>query len=854
MSESKRSRANKTLAQIVLGKADDPVRSEREQAFLRIIIPLAFFFYLVVGGESAYFFNADNQHPLIFVGCFLFVAALLLASTYIFPSPSFIRRSITIFIDMTATSYLMYLSGPSGAPWFGVYLWIIFGNTLRYGGWSLYFSTALAVSGFSIVLLASSYWHENISMGIGILVSLLILPAYAAALAQRLRNAQLAAVSASQAKSQFLANMSHEIRTPLNGIIGAAELLRERELPDDDKHFVEIINHSGSTLLRLVNNILDLSKIEANKLTCETVSFDLHEFLSSLTHVMDIQAQKKGVHLLSTVDPRIPYRLKGDEHHLKQVLINLLGNGIKFTDEGEVELRCELLGRDTASGSLELQFSVRDTGIGIPPDQQEKILEPFVQAESSTSRRFGGTGLGITIARDLVELMGGELSLDSVPGEGTTFRFTLPLALDDAACGADDQLPMVGRTVLSLIGDEDSEAAVSSRLHEWSVNVLSAVDVSRAEQLLRNASRECAPIAAVVMDEDFFNTMAFSLERWRREGLISDDLTVVVVNLKDEAPSTSSPAGEGVERLSSHLVWVKSEEELFNALHAIHFTCDLGEDVFAESEDDVRPLNILIADDNSTNRVILSKMLSNAGHRVVETDSGESFLEAVEDEDFDLALVDMHMPDMNGIETFQMYRFAHASDEAIPFVVITADVTEATRTACQDAGIETILSKPIDSRQVFDTIERLTSGRNRIPSEEEAVAASAPLDDLPMVDTGKVEELRSLDTGTELVERIMECFMEDAGDTLIHMRKAVESRDYFGMKDLAHALRGSAANVGLLQVQAASEQLELQPEADFMQLHPGQIDQLEELVQESAHQLSVQFGLEKPRPELRVVS
>ena len=855
MRDSEKNGVDKRLIQFFLGKPDDPVRSEREQAILRIVITLTFLAYLVsTAGSNGTMESLWSNGLWVFLSFFLAGSLLIYLTTFLSPKKYSARRVISVIYDIGWFSYGLVLTESIGAPWFPVYLWVTFGNTLRYGIRYLYLSSILSVAGFAVVLTISDYWQSHLALGVGLLVSLVVLPAYAAVLAQRMKNAQLAAEKANQAKSQFLANMSHEIRTPLNGIIGAAELLQERELPDDDKRFVEIINHSGSTLLRLINNILDLSKIEANKLTRETVPFDLHAFFNSLIHVMDIQAQNKGVRLLSTVDPRIPYRLKGDEHHLKQVLINLLGNGIKFTDEGEVELRCELLGRDSASGSMDLQFSVRDTGIGIPPDQQEKILEPFVQAESSTSRRFGGTGLGITIARDLVELMGGELSLESVPGEGTTFRFTLPLLLDDAACAADDKLPMVGRTVLSLIGDENSGAAVSTLLNEWSVNVISAVDVSRAEQLLRNASRECAPIAAVVMDKDFFSAMAFSLERWRREGLISHDLTVVVVDLKAEAPSQSSPVGEGVERLSSHLVWVKSEEELFNALHAIHFDCDLEEEACAESEDEVRPLSILIADDNSTNRIILSKMLSNAGHRVVETDSGESFLEAVEAEDFDLALVDMHMPDMNGVETYQMYRYAHAGDEVIPFAIITADVTEATRTACQDAGIETILSKPIDNQQVFDTIERLTSSENRISSEEETVAGSVPADGLPMVDTGKVEELSSLDVGTELVERIVESFIGDAVNTFIHMRKAVESRDYFVMKDLAHALRGSAANVGLLQVEAASAQMELQPEEEFMQLHLGQIDELEELVQESAHQLSVQFGIEKPRPELRVVS
>jgi two-component system sensor histidine kinase RpfC len=838
MKNSEKNEARKTLVQVVLGGTDDPVRSEREQAFLRLAIALLGFQYLFTQLHITNVQTVDLIAVKIFCSIFLIVAVAVLGSTYIHGQESEARKIFGVVIDILGFSFVLAVSGENAAPWFPVYLWVIFGNTLRYGIPYLYFSSILSILSFGTVLVFSSYWQTNLSMGIGLLVSLLVLPGYAAALAQRLRNAQLTAENANQAKSQFLANMSHEIRTPLNGIIGAAELLKERELPAEDKRFIEIINHSGSTLLQLINDILDLSKIEANKLVSETEPFDLHEFLGSLTEMMDIQAQKRGLRLLLSVDPRIPYHVQGDERYLKQVLINLLGNAIKFTEEGEVELHCELASPPSAAGSLKLEFSVRDTGIGIPLDQQEKILEPFVQAESTTSRRFGGTGLGTSIARDLVELMGGELSLESAPGEGTTFYFTLP---------------MVGRTVLSLVGNKASETIVCSRLHEWSVNVLSANDVSRAEQLLRKASREYAPIAAIVLDKYFVQNMEFTLERWRREALISDDVVVVVASLQDEAPDFSAETHS--KPFSPHQVWVETEDELFNALHAVRFPCDLGGETSAVQEDKVHVLNILIADDNITNRIILSKILRNAGHRVVETDSGGALLEAVEEEAFDLALVDMHMPDMNGIETFQLYHFAHASEEAIPFVIITADVTEATRSACMDAGIETILSKPIDSKQVLDAIEALTSeAAAPVPAKEEPVTAPESPDEVPMVDPGKVEELLSLGTGLALAESIWEGFMEDAGNTLVQMKKAVEERDYFGMKDLAHALRGSAANVGLLKVQLASRHFELQPEDEFMRVRPGEIDQLEELVHESARLLHIEFGLEKPRPELRVVS
>ena len=848
MSELKKSSASETLAQILLGRLDDPVRSEREQALLRLGILSATFFYLV-------FLAFDSRSIDQWGAGFAFVAIVstialgILVSTYLWPRASKLRRVFSATMDLFGFSLALIITEDAGAPWFGIYLWVIFGNTLRYGMPYLYLSTALAVTGFVGVLLVSDYWRTHPSLGLGLLVTLVVLPAYAAALAQRLRNAQLAAESANQAKSQFLANMSHEIRTPLNGIIGAAELLKERELPNEDKRFVEIINHSGATLLQLINNILDLSKIEANKLVSDPVSFDLHECLNSLVDMMEIQAQKKGVRLLCSVDPRIPSNLRGDKHYLKQVLINLLGNGIKFTEKGEVELRCMLAPSDT--GAVGVEFSVRDTGIGIPLDQQSKILEPFEQAESSTSRRFGGTGLGTTIARDLVELMGGELSLESMPGKGSTFRFTLPMEQDDVLPLAGDQLPMAGRTVLSLIQDDDSAAIISSRLQEWSIDVLSARDVCQAEQLLQEASREYAPIAAIVLDERFMETKEFSLEHWHREALIADDVTVVISSIGGMGDALSLSADE---RVSPHLVWVKSEEELFNALHAARFPCYLGKDLFDEPAEEVRPLNILIADDNNTNCIILSSMLRNMGHSVIETDSGETFLEAVEAEDFDLALVDMHMPGMNGIETFQLYRFAHVAEEAIPFIVITADVTEATRNACRDAGIEHILSKPIDAGQLLVTIEQLTGGESRVSPEKKTAPVPAPVDETPMVDVGKVEEIMSLDTGTGLVARIMECFTEDAGNTIAQMRKTLKTRDYFNMKELAHALRGSAANVGLPQVQLAAGELEQMPEVQFMEMRLSQIDELEGLVQESSHQLSIKFGLKKPRPKLHVIN
>ena len=573
----------------------------------------------------------------------------------------------------------------------------------------------------------------------------------------------------------------------------------------------------------------------------------MHRFLNSVVDMMEIQAQKKGLRLQRSIDPSIPWQLKGDEHHLKQVLINLLGNGIKFTEEGDVELRCMLVKR--RASHVDLEFSVRDTGIGIPEKEQARILEPFTQAESSISRKYGGTGLGTTIARELVALMGGELTLESVPEEGTVFRFTLSLQVMEQEAGL-DILPMAGRSVLSLIPDRSLAANLSARMQEWSVDVLPARDTQSAERLLRQAYYDYSPVVAIVLEQSLASQIDFSLERWCREGLVGKDITVIVAADEESSALASLPAEQ---RVSDRRMWIASEEELFNALHTVRSPADLEEGVFGLGKDVVTPLNILIADDNATNRLILASMLRNAGHRVTETEDGESFLAAIEADDFDLAMLDMHMPDMNGLEVHQLYRFAHAGEETVPFIVVTADVTETARAACEEAGIEHVLSKPISAKVLFETIESLGIGESNIALDSEAVLSALPTEDIPLVDERKVEELLSLDAGTALVERIMECFDEDAEKILDQMRMVVGLQDYFSMKELAHALRGSAANVGMTRVQVVAEQWEQMGETEFNSVRSEHVDELADLVRESSYLLSVQFGLEKPRPKLRVV-
>ncbi len=829
----------------VLGPEGSAIRSEREQGLLRFFIAGSGFLYLWWRLDPYTSAGRAGWTDAVYVFAVIFVlAAGILISTYLRPQSAHVRKFFSIVVDVFAVSFVLAVYGETAAPWFPVYLWVIFGNTLRYGTFYLYLSSLLSVLGFGAVLYLSEYWHENVAMGIGLLISLIVLPGYAAALAQRLRNAQLAAERANQAKSQFLAKMSHEIRTPLNGIIGAAELLAERKLARDDRQLVNIINRSGNLLLELINNVLDLSKIEADKLMCQTAPFDLHEFMNQVAEMMALQAEKKDLKLLCSIDPRIPHRLVGDENHLEQVMVNLVANGIKFTHLGEVELRCMYAGLD--EGRVQVQFSVRDTGIGIRPEKQKVIMEPFMQADTSTSRRYGGTGLGTAIARELVRLMGGELMLESTPGQGTTFFFTLSLDLAEDV-DRPEPLPIAGRSVLVLFTDPGVGARYSQRMQGWNLDLVEARDVADAGRLLRRAFYDYSPVEALVVEAGLATEVESALKRWCREGLVAERVPLILV---DETAGELPPEARVLDRR----IRVVCELELYRALHSVALPSVPGEGLFEGFQEEGAPLHVLVADDNPTNRLILSSMLRNAGHQVTEAASGEEFLQKVEEGDYDLALLDMHMPDLNGLEAFRLYRFAHAGEETIPVIMVTTDATEAARTACEEAGVDRLLTKPVSAVALFQAIEALGIGASHVALEPDAAVSAVALEEVPLVDEEKVEELLMLDAGTELVARILECFNEDAQAMMDRLRRAAHSGDVETLREVAHDLRGSAGNLGLARLRLAAEQFERMPDETFVASAKEQLEALEVLLGASTAALATRFGLGRPRPKLRVVN
>jgi two-component system sensor histidine kinase RpfC len=393
--------------------------SEHEQALVRIT--MASFISVMVLWQTAMARGSDFMLPLI--GFFLCLSALILLDIRLRPQPVVVRRVIAILNDAGGITCGMLFAGELGMPIYLFYLWIIFGNGFRFGKPYLYATLLASLAGLSLVLWQVDYWQQHRALGIGLWCGLALLGLYFSTLVARLTRALQQEAAANQAKRSFISSVSHEMRTPLNAIIGMTDLLQGTRLDREQDAMLDSLDTAAHLMLALVEDVLDFSKIEAGKLVIEEAGFDLPRLANGIIDLFRYQARERGLELLLELDPAIPRGLRGDPHHLRQVLVNLMSNAIKFTEHGHVVLRIT----QTPGDSVRVRFDVKDTGIGIAPEAQTRIFDSFMQADESTTRRYGGTGLGTTISRQLVELMGGQLGLHSQVGVGSTFWFELAL-------------------------------------------------------------------------------------------------------------------------------------------------------------------------------------------------------------------------------------------------------------------------------------------------------------------------------------------------------------------------------------------------------------------------------------------
>jgi two-component system sensor histidine kinase RpfC len=787
--------------------------SEHEQALIRAVITALLFFYLYWSMSGDGPLDA-LEYRLLWVCALYHLCSLgLFLLITIDPVKSPARRFIGMVGDLCLTSYGISIAGDVSGPLYVVLLWVIFGNGFRYGRKYLYASSAIGTISFGVAIYMNAYWRSRPVLAIGLQSGLLMLPLYISSLLKKLTIAGKRAEEANRAKNRFLANMSHEMRTPLNGIIGMLDLLKGTPLSTEQEELTNTIDDSAHTLLFLMQDVLDLSKIEAGKVSVEVSDFDLYAVVKHTVAIVEPQARFKGLATSLYVPPNVPFLLCGDPLLLRQVLLNLLGNALKFTERGEVGVRVTLESETRRRATL--RFEVEDTGIGIPAEAQRRIFDRFTQADESITRRFGGTGLGTTISKEIVEMMGGTIGVRSEPGRGSTFWFTVELTKqsrqeDEAAPAA----ALVDRRALVLSSEPEVAETLRAHLSGWGIHVATVDRSAQAFARIVGSSNAGTPFDFILVVGEGLDIDTTGFARAVRSDSTIHESRLILV-------TRGEGGGEPVEAeaYSASLPAPVDKRMLFNALHfsrAGTLADDSPVDSLAEKyrRKNVggRKLRVLVAEDNRTNQMVIGKILEREGHAFKIVANGEEFLDVLKEQTFDIALLDLHMPVMGGVEAAKLSRFMSPGSPRMPIVALTADATPEARAECGEAGMDACLTKPIDTRKLFDLFETLVPGGGAVrrstgeAAQEAEEAAAAPGEpEPPCLDPRYLQELSDLGGHSDFVVRLAWTFLKGSKEKVRGLERAVADRDLERARELAHALKGNSGQIGALALMEACE-------------------------------------------------
>ncbi|WP_169747448.1 ATP-binding protein [Belnapia moabensis] len=781
------------------------VGTEQEMSFNRLIFALAFVIYFATAGQAI---AADARPALLW-----WIAFSLAIFGHIRwrPALSTPRRSVALLLDMGFLTWFLHIGGALAAPFFPIYVWVMLGNGARFGVPWLAAAMATFALGFGWVIATTPFWQDLPHLSVGLLIAPAILGIYAMTLIRKLSQARQLAEQANEAKGQFLTSVSHELRTPLNAIIGMGGLLRHTRLDPEQQDMVRTVDAAAKSLLSLINGILDFARIEAGSTVVRPEAFDPATLLREVRMLLLAQAREKGLQLTIHITARTPNCLVADRRHLRDILLNLAGNAVKFTEAGGVVMALDA----SPAGPQRwlLRGEVSDTGIGIAAEARSRIFQRFTQADATIINRFGGTGLGLAICEGLVRLLGGEIGVESQPGQGSVFWFTAPLPAPDS--GPTQAAAPAGISLLLATPAPEAATPLSTALQNLGLSVVvwrrSVDDLAELSGLPRHQ----APLQCLLVQRHHPALPPPGPPSTPDRIAAAGD--GVVVALCDEAPE-GLPDLVVRQRTLSLLSGTPAAETLHRVLHhALAQLPGLEEGVFegrAMAEAAPSGRRILVADDNRVNRAVTRKILEREGHQVVLVTDGDAALDALEAGPFDLVLMDLNMPELDGITATKLYRVAALGRPHLPIIGLTADASPEAQQRSREAGMDACLIKPIEPAALAATVATyLRPAAAPRPARPDSLPATPDPPSLP-VDPQVTDTLERLG-GQEFATELMTQFLEDATLELDRLRAAAARADVPQFRASAHALRSGAANMGALGVLALCKAAEAMPAAEI---------------------------------------